>query len=753
MNPAGIRPSNEPDSCPRNPRSTLRAACLVIEVFAGSGVLFWAFRAAIWESGHPALQSARAIRSGDPNRRLAAIEELGSSGLEDESIAVAALTNGLKDKDVRVRASAARSLGRLLGRTTGSGTEAATVRAAIKALLGLLRDERSAVRAASANALAELHWASLPPVATGASESAIREQIATLTLPVDPSDAIASLAQALTDRDAEVRAAAVHSMGTIAPQVPYYHQNAAGLSARENSTDTGASATANRRSTVDFVIPILLELLERDEPEVRAACNVALARIGPPGMTAASVPTLIAGLTSSEHAVEIRAAALLARLGTKAKPGLGALLSILNQPVPAPRTEPDHSDWSGGDPACMAALAVGAIAPNTDEAARAAAALLELVGSQSAARRRAAVKSLAFFNPDERVIAALTAALRDQDPKVRRSAIRGWALVVRKASIAPPGAFRDALKDVDLGNRKAAAETLRSFDHGLDPLIPTLLAGLGESNSGVREACLACLESLDPGVVTAATVPVLARALDSRNPLIRREASALLAKLGSSTDTTLAKLIRVTALEVEETAVSGWGLSPSEALGQLAPGTPSSALAIATLRRVLQSKHRCRRGEAARALAHFGTVATATTADLIRLLNDSADAGDSAGWNSAAHAIVRVAPSTRVADEAWAALAQSLRASRTRIPHHIVLADVWRFGPTDQVVSVLIEAINAGYADLELASAINSLAQMGPKAREAIPKLRSLRDDPRNNVRVAAGNALAAIGDDERKSP
>ena len=144
---------------------------------------------------------------------------------------------------------------------------------------------------------------------------------------------------------------------------------------------------------------------------------------------------------------------------------------------------------------------------------------------------------------------------------------------------------------------------------------------------------------------------------------------------------------------------SGWDPSVEAAhlLGSLAPGTKSADEVIAALAEVVRSDHVSRRGSAARALAEFGPAAESAVPVLVRALRDDLARRDGDPYfygSAAAWALGRIAPRTKSADEALAALIEALDSrSEVQLATRIAAIEALpAFGATDARVTPLLRA-------------------------------------------------------------
>ena len=103
--------------------------------------------------------------------------------------------------------------------------------------------------------------------------------------------------------------------------------------------------------------------------------------------------------------------------------------------------------------------------------------------------------------------------------------------------------------------------------------------------------------------------------------------------------------------------------SAAEALGKIAPGTPSAGEVIEVLTEVERTGHPYRRESAARALGKFGPAAVGAVPALISVIRENAATKAIFGdGSSAAIALGKIAPGTPLAEEAVSCLTEALQA-------------------------------------------------------------------------------------------
>jgi len=325
------------------------------------------------------------------------------------------------------------------------------------------------------------------------------------------------------------------------------------------------------------------------------------------------------------------------------------------------------------------------------------------------------------------VVAALLDLLGDPDTEVRRIALLAIGNVAPKVSDNPPEALFKAMEDEAPIIREAAITALARFPGGLDPFIPALLRHSEHDDPLVHAACTLALGRIRPTALTPAVIPLLIAGLGNRDRDIRLHLVSLIGRMSPDPHSTVPALIAVLREPSESDqqrmtgqmmmiAHAGPAQEAAQALGQIARGTPAAGQAIAALIEVVRSGPSRRRAAAARGLAQFGPTAAEAVTGLIALLRDAETAKQmSEDGPAAARALGRVAPGTKNADQAVAALSAALKS---------------QWPPTREAA---IEAIRA----------------FGPAAANAsvvIPTLRELNEkDPVPNVRQAATSALEAL--------
>ncbi|SIO44755.1 HEAT repeat [Singulisphaera sp. GP187] len=406
MNPIGERLSERSASEPQRTRHHLTGLRAMIALVACTGLILWAARV-VWENRDPALTEERAIQdhalrvllSPNATERMGAIQDLERLRHADGAIAIRHLTAMLGDADSTIRIASVDALGTIGARAIRTGSDDAAIPAAIRALTGLLKDPQPAMRMAAANTLGAMTEANHRPgpPRSGGRNKAPTPASAVIT-PVETKSVIAALTETLGDPNAEVRGKAINALAAATSLADPPKAFAATLKdeSAENRRTT-VVALAQYRRGLDSWIPALLRIAEHDEnPAVRTmGVGVLTVRIGPPKVTAASVPALIARLESRDPEVRRAVAEVLGRFGPDADPAIPILLRIFTEATDGEVAGSPYESQVQGD----AAQALGKIAPLTASAKEVITTLTEVVRSGTSDKQRQATWALSEFGP------------------------------------------------------------------------------------------------------------------------------------------------------------------------------------------------------------------------------------------------------------------------------------------------------------------------------------------------------------------
>jgi HEAT repeat protein len=320
---------------------------------------------------------------------------------------------------------------------------------------------------------------------------------------------------------------------------------------------------------------------------------------------------------------------------------------------------------------------------DTDAAVRAAAAeSLGVVVTAVALRTDRTPKNQELTNRQvDLAIRALSKRLSDPDPMVRASVVRSLGSVGENIKVNPP---------------------------------PELFAGLTDESRSVRQATYDALDTLP---LTSAAIPSSIQALLSRDREIRFHAAEILGRLGPDAGAAVPTLLAILKepfdlQERTKNRVVAWYWDPAcsaaKALGQIAANDE----VIAILAEMLSSDVAERVSAAADGLGKMGPRAVAAVPQLIAAFDRAQQPGQHMiGQITISRSLGLIAPKTASAPDA---------------------------------IAILTKALDSGDVWVRLGSA-QALGSFGADAAGAIPKLRALTQDSRQDVRDAARAALSTI--------
>ena len=329
------------------------------------------------------------------------------------------------------------------------------------------------------------------------------------------------------------------------------------------------------------------------------------------------------------------------------------------------------------------------------------------------------------------VAAALAAMPGDRDDEVCLLSLNMLTRCDPLRSATPPESLGTALRDPSARIRAAAARALGKYSSPLDPWIDSLLRDLEDADREVRMACAQALTQGRAGV-SAAGVPALLAALGSRAQLVRYCAARALEPYAQAHGVAEALLPALVALTREprdrmELEYHEHRSQCVRMLGQLAPGTARAGEAVEALTEIVMhepGRTAWGSGEAAiEALGAFGPAAESAVPVLVQALRQGL-IGSPSGYpitgRPAALALARIAPGTKSAGEALAAL--------------IAILDPRLEGGD----------VGSGVREVRLAT-VEALPAFGPAAAPALPRLRAWREDKDPRIGAAAEHAVSEI--------
>ena len=262
-----------------------------------TGVVLGWLRGEAFFEGRPTSAWSRDLRSTDPERQLAGLEQLSGGGSEAIAVLSELVTarGGSRWQAAEVRWRAAEILG-------GMGPAAEP---AIPVLMQGLKDEDPHVRAVVAMAL--------PAAGAPAGE------------------AVPALTELL---DTDIRLAASRALSEYGPQAQPALEKLVGILSDkgfDSEIRWNAARTLGKLRTAGLdALPVLVEHLQDGEPTVREHAAEAIGDLGPEARSA--VPDLVGVLTDSYTRVRRDAVRSLGYIGTDARSALPAIEPLLQDP-------------------------------------------------------------------------------------------------------------------------------------------------------------------------------------------------------------------------------------------------------------------------------------------------------------------------------------------------------------------------------------------------------------------------------------
>jgi len=312
--------------------------------------------------------------------------------------------------------------------------------------------------------------------------------------------------------------------------------------------------------------------------------------------------------------------------------------------------------------------------------------------------------------------ASLVKTLSDQDDGVRAIAALALGELGPFLSQDIPAELLDLLNDNVTQVRQTAASACGRYEEGLRPLVPDLFARLQRAQPPYRNALRVCLNGWR-GTADTSLVPLLREYLRSSSPYVRECAAVMLARKGSNAVAATQELLDV--LNEPFTKEQPKRMWPddqpdpaSHAVWALSyfPPTPQ---VVAALVKNLRSDMPDRRAQAAYHLGNFGPAARTSVPALIEELHARANTADRDVWDIAA-ALGQIAPGTEFADASITALVEALQSKSAGTRRDVAIA-LGRFGPRAKVAVPVLKSLTK---DLEAGSRFND--DVGLAARSAL---------------------------------
>ncbi|QDV32590.1 HEAT repeat domain-containing protein [Tautonia plasticadhaerens] len=581
---------------------------------------------------------------------------------------------------------------------------------AVEALRGLLGEDRENVRAEAAMALGRIGPDASPAVPDlipllGDERDRIAREAATALGRIGP-DAVGPLIEAATEGNDDARPLAVEALGRV--EDPDDRVRLAILDHLDDPSPgvrAAAGAALGRLDLPEEQLRALLDTLLRDPGEgIRLEAAGVLA--DRPGLIPDLVPTLTSMLGSGDEEAARVASYLLTSLGPEATPVLVDALRVADSPV---------------GPIADALAEVGRSAPGT---------LARAIEDPDPRVRRGAALALGRMRPaSPEAVPLLLSSLRDGDPDVRVDVLAALVDLGPRARSAVP-AVREALGDESAGIRLWALEFLVRSAPRDDRLLADLSALIDDDDPRVQRPALDALRALGPAGRSA--LPAAIGALQASDPSVRLAAAELISSHGGAASEAvpaLASMLSDPSPGLRATAartLSELGRAARPAFDRLSP--------------LLDDEDPGVRQAAALAVGASAPDASAARPPLSKALGDD----DEEVRSSARRAIQRLGPDAAifVPDLIASASREEDRRSVERS-----LRRFERTGPDPGSVPELIDLLGHEQEAVRLLAA-RFIPLAGPSARDAIPALDGLRDDPSEEVRAQAEAALAQIEGD-----
>jgi HEAT repeat protein len=584
---------------------------------------------------------------------------------------------------------------------------AAIGKPAVEGLRGLLKEKKENVRAEVVMSLGRIGPDAGPavpdliPLLGDRSERIRRE--ATLALGRIGKAAIDPLIVASTNPDVIVRSRAVESLGLASSTDDRVHQ--AVLKCSHDSTPEVRAAAvrslARFELPADVVLPVLKENLRREEEGVRlAVVNLLNDRRALSQLMAPDLETL---LTAKDDGVARHAAYLLRKIGPDAAP-------LLLKALPDEQSRIDQIAEAlgqiGRPVAELLTRSLDAPEPRVRRGAALALGQVRPLATGTVPRLTAGLN-----DPDVEVKAAFLAAIGYLGPRAGEAVPAVRAMLQKKSaairlqvvdilSHAAPrddrllGDLMPLIDDPDAKVQRQAIDTIRSLGPiGRKALTP-VVAKLDSKDPGVRLAAVELIES--HGLAAVDAVPALGLLLADPSPKIRTVSAATLGKLGKAAQPALSRLTPLLADELVEVREAA-----TLALGSL---ELNAEVVRPHLAKALRDDKTEVRRAATRAIQRLGPQGAIFVPDIILM----------------------------------AAKKENQR-SVDRL-----LRPFERTGPDVRSLPELIKQLDHEQVSVRLL-AIKFLGLAGRNARDAIPALERIREDPSAEVRTQAAAACEQI--------
>lgn len=462
----------------------------------------------------------------------------------------------------------------------------------------------------------------------------------------------------------------------------------------------------------DHELTVLNKQLESGTLEEKSKAAELLGGIGPAASD--SVPLLVNALSESDVGLRYEVIDALGRIAGNPKQAVPALAATLSDSVPLIRHCGVNALRKFGSGAESAIPELKKLL--TDE---------EQVISVSAARAIAEIEIVSGKSEHAKdLIPVLVSGLKSDRRDVAIEAIQGLVYIGTPAVAA----IKPLVNGSSLVASLNACDALAGVGAGAADAVDNLITAAKSQDPKVRWHAISALGDIGPAAKSS--IPVIIAALSDKDTQVRFNSGHALQQFGESAVPAL-----IEALKNEKTR--------SYVMPVLAAIGPAAKAAVASLAGFINSKDPSLQRESIVALASIGDAAKSTVPALIKALDDK----DFPARPAAAYALGKIK-----AKDAVASLKNSLNSSDDKV---LQLASVWallQLEPGNSqyeaiALPKLIEALDSDRVDIRR-EAIETIGQMGPRAKSAVPELTKRLSDENPIVRREALIALADIGPD-----
>lgn len=523
---------------------------------------------------------------------------------------------------------------------------------------------------------------------------------ATIALGKIGKAAVEPLAKALESKEVGVRFYSVWSLAFIG--TPAKTATPAVVKAMSDPSADVRRKAAYALGRIDAdptaVVDVLVSALADGDNDVRQTAASSL-----PKMSKTAVPVLMKAIKGDKADLKAMAVKILGDIGSDASAAVPDLRTILLENGPASPAAADAlasigavsikalTDAAGHDNANVRGMAIRSL---HRIGAPAVPTFVDLLGAKHVDVQRQVAQLLGgMLVQDKSVVIGLGFATKDKDFQVRFNALQSLQQMGSGAKLAEPYVVA-LLTDLDPQIRLNAFHTLRSI--GVDPQ-PGLKKALAHDDARTRITTASLMVELNFEVALAE--PVLLEGVKHADEALRTQAAYALALRGLQADVVL-------------------------------------PIFIAALKNEIPSVRR----QAAQMIARYGKNASKASQVLIDALDDKDDAVSGAALKTLQD--IGADPKTL-----FPAMVKILRRPDTKM-HGLAAQIVFQVGPN--AIPQVIEMLKKEDASGVRLACLQTLAMVGPPAKDAVGELVKTLNDPSAGVRMTAARALGNIGPDAK---